>query len=56
MARHCKLCDFVFTLWVVLAVYTLHRQVSFYARGTFLKNTVLIEHKIPIYNSVFPGD
>jgi hypothetical protein len=50
------LYDFVFTLWIVLTVYTFHRQVLFYARGTFLKNVAQIEQKIPIYNSVFPGE
>lgn len=34
---------------------TTHRQVSFYARVTFLKNVAQMERKIPIQNIVFPG-
>jgi hypothetical protein len=38
-----------------------YRQVVFYPRVMFLKNVaqmkiVQIEHKIPIWNIVFPGD
>jgi len=32
-----------------------YRQISFYTSNMFLKNVMQIEHKIPIYNSVFPG-
>lgn len=35
--------------------YLQYRQVSFYAQVTFLQNVKQIEHKTPIYNSVFLG-
>jgi len=30
-------------------------QVSFYTKVTILKNFAQFEHKIPIYDSIFPG-
>jgi len=35
--------------------YLQYMQVSFYTQVTFLQNVTHIEHKIPIYNSVFLG-
>lgn len=39
--------------WKIIFIY---RQVLFYALVTFLKNVTQIKHKIPIKNSIFPGD
>ena len=35
--------------------YLQYGQVSFYVQVMFLQNVTQIEHKIPIYNSVFLG-
>ena len=53
MARRFRIYDSLLTLWVVLTVRTLHRQILFYARGSFLKNVAQINIKFPFTTVCF---